>query len=660
MPEQFTFKTYSWSLGTTSFRMKDFHRQVEKQLILLHDFWEQSNSQQWSRNPATQIDYYNYIYEQGFVTGQIQNSNDKKAKTARQKTSGLVDIGLIDENRHLTEVGERLFDLAINNDFACDNEFQIPKDSYLYLNQVLKTTNYINQQYIRPYIVLGYVLSRCDYYLTYEEFTYLLPLCIDEDTTNFIIEQILRLRNELTNIDEIIENTVLCRENYVLALEYFLQSNKTAEDIMTIGMNRDGIRHDRVYADLFVYLKELYLDGDYSNFYNLTSVINLLKGKARIFWRKLLFGDKRFIRSAGDLMPNIFTTIGNENEFCIEFFRHLHLFKIKANLADYKDLNRRYLSITDSVIFENSKVQFTPLFEYFFKSCGERAYEGAYQNTELLFNVTTLEDINESLVFNNDEILRVFNQENNTTYRDINSVYEHIENDRHNRFRRLIDTRFPNNTILDLLRDFESRRNDDRIVQTVGGEADVPTAFEYIIAIAWYRLSGYVGNVLEYMNLHINADLLPVTHAAGGESDIVYKYPGTTSYPAHTLLIECTLMEGTTQRRGEMEPVTRHLMNYMIDEDPNTYCAFVSNNIHASVVSDFRMRKSLPSYRNDTEHVDSMKIIPLRTIELRTILEKDLRYNQIYQLFEEAYDADVFTAPPQWYHSYIVEKIRQA
>lgn len=660
MAEHFAFKSYSWSLGTTSFRMKDFHRQVEKQLILLHDFWEQSVDQLWGRNTVTQVAYYDFIYEQDFVTGQIQDDNEKKAKTARQKTSGLVDIGLVDENRHLTAVGERLYNLAIDNDFICDNEFQIPKDSYLYLNQVLKTTNYINQQYIRPYIVMGYVLSCCDYYLTDEEFTYLLPLCIDETTTNIIIEQILQLRNGLTNIDEIIENTVLCRENYALALDYFLQSDKTVDDIMIIGMNRDGIRHDRIYADLFFFLKELYLEGDSSNFHSLTMTINLLKGKAKSFWKKLLFGNKRFIRGEEDLVPNVFSTINNENDFYVEFFKHLHIYKVKANLADYKDLNRRYLSITDSVIFEDSKVRFTPLFEYFFKSCGERAYDGAYENTNLLFEVTTLEDINDCLVFNNNEILNIFNQENHTAYTNIDNVYDHIESDRLNRFRRLIDSRFSNNVVLDLLRDFESRRNDDRIVQVVGREADVPTAFEYIIAIAWYRLSGYVGNVLEYMNLHINADLLPVTHAAGGKSDIVYKYPETNSYPSHTLLIECTLMESTTQRRNEMEPVTRHLINYMIDEDPNTYCAFVSNNMHASIVSDFCMRKSFPSYRNDTEHVDSMKLIPLETHELRKIIEKGLNYSQIYAIFEEAYNADTFIAPPQWYYDYVVEKIRQA
>ncbi|MCM1579237.1 MAG: AlwI family type II restriction endonuclease, partial [Ruminococcus sp.] len=109
------------------------------------------------------------------------------------------------------------------------------------------------------------------------------------------------------------------------------------------------------------------------------------------------------------------------------------------------------------------------------------------------------------------------------------------------------------------------------------------------------------------------------------------------------------LMEGTTQRHGEMEPVSRHLANYLIDENPNAYCTFVSNNLLASVISDFRNRKSAPFYRNDTEHVDSMKIIPLHTRELKAILEKGITYDVLYKLFEEAYVSDDVKAPPEWY-----------
>ena len=172
-------------------------------------------------------------------------------------------------------------------------------------------------------------------------------------------------------------------------------------------------------------------------------------------------------------------------------------------------------------------------------------------------------------------------------------------------------------------------------------------------------MSDYHGKILDYMNLSINTELLPRTHAGGGESDIVYCYEATDDYPAHTLLIECTLMESTSQRHGEMEPVSRHLSNYMIDKDPNSYCAFVANNLHASVISDFRGRKNLPYYRNDSEHVESMKIIPLHIRELRTAVEKELKYSQIYRIFDDAFNDTEFKAPPAWYNACVKEEIEK-
>ena len=200
------------------------------------------------------------------------------------------------------------------------------------------------------------------------------------------------------------------------------------------------------------------------------------------------------------------------------------------------------------------------------------------------------------------------------------------------------------------MKNCEERDNDEALIEYFGGEADVPTIFEYVVAVAWYRISEYQGKILDYMNLSINNELLPRTHAGGGESDIVYEYSETEDYPRHTLLIECTLMEGTTQRHGEMEPVSRHLANYMIDNDPNSYCAFVANNLHASVISDFRGRKNTPYYRNDDEHVDAMKIIPLHTREVRTVIEKGLKYRQLYHIFEEAFSDSNVTSPPEWYN----------
>lgn len=37
--EKISFKSYCWSVGTTSFRMKNFNYNIEQQLILLKEFF---------------------------------------------------------------------------------------------------------------------------------------------------------------------------------------------------------------------------------------------------------------------------------------------------------------------------------------------------------------------------------------------------------------------------------------------------------------------------------------------------------------------------------------------------------------------------------------------------------------------------------------------
>ena len=65
MTEHFTFKSYAWSLGTTSFRMADFHKKVEEQLLLLQEFRKNSKDD-WCGNNKIQVNYYDYLYKNGF------------------------------------------------------------------------------------------------------------------------------------------------------------------------------------------------------------------------------------------------------------------------------------------------------------------------------------------------------------------------------------------------------------------------------------------------------------------------------------------------------------------------------------------------------------------------------------------------------------------
>jgi hypothetical protein len=194
----------------------------------------------------------------------------------------------------------------------------------------------------------------------------------------------------------------------------------------------------------------------------------------------------------------------------------------------------------------------------------------------------------------------------------------------------------------------------------VTDNADIPTIFEYILGIAWYVLSERDGEILEYMNLSLDADLMPKSHAGGGEADIVYKYNATEKYPAHTLLIEATLSESGTQRRMEMEPVSRHLGDYQLFHLGETaYCVFVATFLHVNVIQDFLNRRSAPYYSSDGEtHIEGMKIVPLATSELRRLLSENIVYSDLYDVFDNAYNNNEFNGR-DWYENNMVREIEE-
>ena len=100
-----------------------------------------------------------------------------------------------------------------------------------------------------------------------------------------------------------------------------------------------------------------------------------------------------------------------------------------------------------------------------------------------------IEDVRES--FEENKVSQGWDKliENNDIQTLHEEMYDFMENERYVRFRNLIDTRFPNNQIIHVLSCCETRDSDNEIIDMFGGEADVPTIFEYIVGIAWYRLS---------------------------------------------------------------------------------------------------------------------------------------------------------------------------
>ena len=161
------------------------------------------------------------MHEKGFVKGEANN----KPKDAREKTSGLVDIGLIDDNRKITGAGAALLEISRSGDFSSDNTLQIDKDSFIYLKQLLKTYNSVNGETVRPFIVLLYLLSKLNY-LTLEEYTYLLPLCTSFENTQTILQEISKFRQGNISINEIILNRLMSMDNYQQALDLSVHENR--------------------------------------------------------------------------------------------------------------------------------------------------------------------------------------------------------------------------------------------------------------------------------------------------------------------------------------------------------------------------------------------------------------------------------------------------
>lgn len=647
-----TYKSFCWSLGTTSFRTSDFNKKIERQLYLLSAFRKQHSAEPWKNNAALQELFYDFMKGNGFLSGNAP----RKDKDAREKTSGLCNLGLITEDHRLTPAGEKLLFLSQNGAFGTDdNLLHIPADSFLYFKQLLKTSVTVDGCEVRPFAVLAILLGRLGH-LTYEEFTYLLPLVTSPAHMQRIIIEIPRLRDGQTTIDNIIMSILMGKDNYQEALNEFLLQPTSKELLCKVGMNRKSNSYDRPYYTLYLALRNLQRD-------NAESLAKLLKACRKInigsYWVKLLFAAKseKAIRRSPETALNDMPLLecSDEKEFKTMFFRFMHLFKAKATLYDYRDLNRRYFNITNTVTFGDGKVEFTLLARCLFSICSDGIERIAFTRSPSLDTDNELADIIPHFSVTTDDMCAKLRTDYGINATSADEVQTIVDNERRKRFDRLIDTRFSDDVLLGLLDNFE-KRNDDSIRGAVCNNADVPTIFEYIVGVIWYKISNRHGDILSAMNLSLDADMLPRTHAAGGREDITYHYEACKEYGAHTLLIEATLSDGNNQRRMEMEPVSRHLGDYLLHHSgEEAYAMFVTTFLHINVLADFRARKNTFYYSADeASHIEGMKIIPVQTDVLKTILRRQLKYPELYAMFATAHNTDM--PPKKWYDSCIAAK----
>lgn len=655
MASKFPYKSYCWSIGTTSYRTEHFNLSIEQQIILMNEFKNlpQNKYTSWREQ---QTDYYYFLKDKEFLTGEAERPD----KDAREKTSGLVDIGLLDNERNLTSAGKALLYICDNKNFKSDNFLEIDNDSFIYLKQLLKTYNKVDKNIVRPFVVFAYLEAKLGY-LSYNEFKYLLPLCVNLDTTKLIEQKISVSRTGIDETDNILIDVMMSMLNYQEAYKYFLSTEVTENLFCDIGMNRKSKSYDKCYFPFYKELRAVVLENK-TNLIPLYEVTKKISGKSKTFWSSHIF--KNFNRGSikrdgRNCLANVdIFNVTNEMELKKLFFKTMHLFKMKSTLSDYMDLNRRYFRTTETVIFTDSKVEFDIMPKCYFSNISNELLSVAFMESEQLFEDVSLAEISPIFDVNTDKLYEQLSIKVGKTVTTAIEAKKIIKDERYTRFNNLIDEKFSNEIIIELLSKFEVR-DDSYLRSYITDNANPPTMFEYILGIAWYKISDRQGDILDYMNLSLEADLLPKTHAGGGEADIVYLYKQTQYYPEHALLIEATLAENTGQRVLEMESVSRHIGEYCLkNKDKEAYCVFISTKLLLNLISDFRARKTIPYFSSDGEDfVDGTKILSLKTRELKVILEKDIKYSQLYSIFEQAYQSTI--GVKEWYKEEIVKCINE-
>lgn len=645
------YQSFCWVIGTTSFRTAKLNLKIEQQLSMLDDFQRQTPDARWTWDSATQEKYYNFMKEQGFLSGDAP----RKDKDAREKTSGLVEIGLITEERRLTEAGRELLAITVEANFDDENVFHIGRDSFVYFKQLLKTTIDVGGASVRPFLVLLQCLTELGE-LSYEEFTYLVPLIKDEESRQNILSRIRDYREKKVRLEDIIYERLMEMANYQVAFEELLHHTADEALICLVGLNRKSRAYDRSYYALYENLRRVFLQQG-TNCEDLWQAAKNIRHKPGALWRNLLFRTAKVsvIRQRGRqaLSPDCpFQNCMTEEAFKAVFFKYLHVFKAMATLADYFDLNRRYFNLTDMILFVDRRITLDVLPKYYFREIGSRLFQDTFAPCSYLAQTVSLTTISHAFQMDMARVYHALSRDLHVSIKTREQAVAYVQDERYRRFNKLIDQRFGDAVLLELLDCFE-RRDDKRIEELVTDEATIPTIFEYILGIIWYKVSERRGNILAFMKLSLEANLLPKTHAAGGYADIIYEYEVSQHYPQHDLLLEATLTDGSNQRRMEMEPVSRHLGEYRIRfQNPFDYSLFVSTYLDKNVVTDFRYRKNIP-YTRDAETIPGMKIISIDTYTLKKIISHGIKYKYLYHVFDKYHEMPLET--PEWHGNMIKE-----
>lgn len=571
-------------------------------------------------------------------------------KRARHYSSNLVKIGLADEKRQISSIGKSWIHGKPISRSRLEELLPIDDTNLIFFRQLLKLRVYTNEgtYYYSPMLMAMYIL------LKYER--------VSQDLFITLIQMMSPYQpvDVAAFVEDFLEGSAQVTERNYMDYEH----DEALEEVAaaSIPMSQD------LFANHFSSGKSEKTISVYWEFYQLliafnmeTTAVQLEKlteffadrqkkamiNKAFGFGRNLFQFDKKNKKDVTRFLEqNKEVDILSNERINEKLFLQFQASKRHDQIQEYGDVTQRVMRVTGLISFKNQivelaqrelwqkvfdKIDITALI---FRPSTEQEYEVYEQDIAAspFFNHRKLEEIIDYPKDKLNQTIQEIKQELQIT--EEQDIRDTLLTKTSMAFQEHIETNYPKERILEILPLFSDRRNDNKIQKMVAESTDVPTIFEYIVGIAWYHISSEKFDLFSSLNLSLNADFEPETHAGGGSGDIVIEYD------SHILMLEVTLMNKQAQKRGEWEPVLRHAANLTIESAPKPVTTlFIADELDENTINIWRAVAMVPlqSSRQADKFAESVTIMPLKNNELADMLAQDKDDMEFFQQIQQSF-----------------------
>lgn len=566
---------------------------------------------------------------------------------SRHHTSTLVKLGFVDEKRNITDIGYQLLYPAKLKKDSIEELLPLNITNIVYLRQLLKLKIFTKDKdkFYSPFLLAIFLLLKNDRMSEGDFFDY------------------VQATSPYSSFEKL-----GCSEEIEIPLEIDTEKKITKDVFEKYFKNQKSTTTVDVY---YTYYDLLYTFLKSENKPDLDKLLTFYEENKDQLKKAFNYGINIFKTRRGE-RPDVATFKEKHEELFIEnfnanFYKTYCKSKEYDGLREYSDTTRRIFKASGIISFDNGFVElaFKELTKKIFDEetiknnifgVSNKQFYNSYENEE---NCIFFQDLSfiEILSYSENNVAEIKAQiQKDLGDKTLESIPEFFSNKRSKEFNQFILDNYPVEKVKLLLSMFMDRENDKTIKEIVCPDASVPTIYEYIVGIAWFYFSNKKIDLLHSLNLTLSANFEPLTHAGGGQGDIVIYESDKV------VMLEATLMNANSQKRGEWEPVLRHSANLKIEEETNNtgrfvITFFVADELDYNTINIWKAVSavSLQSSTDKEKFTNHVIIMPIQTDELVKLLDKSNEYDSIITEIKRLYELNPIEFDSDWRNKIMAE-----